>query len=168
LAIKDETRGKPTVIPYEGRYTYDMWSLTPAGIKLGEQLQYLMDQPPQKPAQALPQLRSLNEETLEDIEDLYVTAKLLVTVHKAGGKMQYSALRKQLCVTKEKLAVYSWPDSDHSEKPLFEVTPRPPSILSRVFKLFGNVSEDDLDFRLTEEGKAVAELILAKPGSGTE
>ncbi|MCX6643421.1 MAG: hypothetical protein NTV15_08535 [Candidatus Bathyarchaeota archaeon] len=108
----------------------------------------------------IPSILELNEETLEDVEDLFYTAKLLVTLHKSGGKMTYAALRKTLNISKEKLAIYSWPDSAHSAKPLFEVAVKPPSLKGQILKLFGQIHEADLDFTLTDSGKEMAERLI--------
>lgn len=164
LVSKDNIRGKPTINPYEGKYTYDRWILTQAGINLGTALPNLMTEEgelPKKPI--IPSILDLNEETLEDVEDLFYTAKLLVTLHKSGGKMTYATLRKTLNISKEKLAIYSWPDSAHSAKPLFEVAVKPPSLKGQVLKLFGQIHEADLDFTLTDSGKEMAER-LTKSG----
>jgi DNA-binding transcriptional ArsR family regulator len=161
LVTKDNIRGKPTINLYEGKYTYDRWILTQVGINLGTALPNLMTAEGALPIKSIiPSLLDLNEETLEDIEDLFYTAKLLVTLHKSGGKMTYATLRKTLNVSKEKLAIYSWPDSAHSDKPLFEVAVKPPSLKGQVLKLFGQIHEADLDFTLTDKGKAMAERLI--------
>lgn len=161
LVSKDKDRGKPTLIHYEGKYTYDRWILTQAGINLGISLPNLMTVERElSPKTIIPSILDLNEETLEDIEDLFYTAKLLVTLYKSGGKMTYVTLRKTLNISKEKLAIYSWPDSAHSDKPLFEVAVKPPSLKSQIIKLFGQIHEADLDFTLTDSGKTMAERLI--------
>ena len=161
LVAKDEVRGKPTLIHYEGKYTYDRWILTQAGINLGTALPNLMTEERELPIKSIiPSILDLNEETLEDVEDLFYTAKLLVTLYKSGGKMTYVTLRKTLNISKEKLAIYSWPDSAHSEKPLFEVAVKPHSLKSQILKFFGQIHEADLDFTLTDSGKTMAERLI--------
>lgn len=168
LIIKENGRGKPSIIEYNDKYSFDRWKLSNIGISIGEALPNLVAaslniiEPGSFKDISSINLETLNEESLEDIEDLYILSKLLVTLKKEGGQMQFSTLRKKMQITTEKLAVYSWPNSIWSEKPLFKVTKNAPTIRSRLLKIFGFVSETDLDFSLTEEGLRLAEKILLK------
>ncbi len=157
LILKLEGRGKPVASEYSDRYTFDLWQLSEAGINLRQRLRYLVDT---KEASTLPKLGELSPEKISDIEDLYFTSMILLLLHDNGGSMSYTELRKRLALDREKLAVYSWPDTSYSEKPLFEIKVMPPTLRTRAFKLFGWVIEDDLTFTLTEEGRAMAETIL--------
>jgi hypothetical protein len=157
LILKLGERGKPVASEYSDRYTFDLWRLSEAGLNLRQRLRYLVDA---KEASKLPKLIELSLETMNDIEDLYLTSKILLMLHNNGGSLSYTELRKRLAIDREKLAVYSWPDASHSDKPLFEIKLKPPTLRTRALKLFGWVIEDDLMFTLTEAGRAMAEAIL--------
>jgi DNA-binding HxlR family transcriptional regulator len=168
LIIKEDERGKPSIIEYNDKYTFDQWKLSNIGISIGGALPNLVaaslsinELGSFKEISSI-KLETLNEESLEEIENLYILSKLLVTLKKEGGQMQFNTLRKKIQITTEKLAVYSWPNSFWSEKPLFEVIKNMPTIKSRLLKVFGYVSETDLTFSLTEEGSKLAEKILLK------
>jgi len=168
LVIKDDERGKPSIIEYNDKYTFDQWKLSNTGINIGRAIPNLVAaslnliEPKLTKDISSIKLETLTEESLENIEDLYILSKLLVTLKKEGDQMQFNALRKKIQVTAEKLAVYSWPRSIWSEIPLFEITKNTPTMRSKILKLFGYVSESDLSFSLTKEGSRLAEKMLQK------
>jgi DNA-binding transcriptional ArsR family regulator len=159
LIIKMENRGKPVVSVYTDRYTFDLWRLSETGLNVGQKLPIIMAK---EEPRDIPQLAELTPNKIHEIEDLYLTSKILLILHDHNGGLNYSELRKQLAIDREKLAVYSWPDASHSEKPLFEIKTKQPTFRTRVFKLFGWVQEQDLIFTLTETGKNMAMKILSK------
>jgi hypothetical protein len=158
LISKMNERGKPIASDYENRYTFDLWKLTETGLIAGGRLPSLMT----KKDSGLPSLADLTPSTIQEIEDLYLTSKLLITLYEKGGQLGYKDVRKELAIDREKLAVYSWPDAAHSKRPLFEIAVKPPSFRSKVFKLMGWFLEQDLSFKLTDEGKKMAEAIMSK------
>ncbi len=158
LISKMDERGKPIASNYEDRYTFDLWKLTETGLLVGGRLPSLMA----KKDLSLPSLADLTPSTIHEIEDLYLTAKLLIILYDRGGHLGYKEVRKELAIDREKLAVYSWPDTAHSDKPLFEIIVKPPSFRSKVFKLLGWFLEQDLSFILTDDGKRMAEIIMSK------
>ena len=156
LIAKLDGRGKPVASEYDDRYTFDLWKMTETGLNLRRRLSILMSQ-----RSSIPKLSAMTPKLLEELEDLYFTTKILLTLEEYGGSMSYLELRKKVALDREKLAVYSWPDASHSEKPLFEVKVKPPSFRGRVFKLFGQVVEQDLTFSLTDVGREMAKAIHA-------
>jgi len=158
LISKLNERGKPVISNYEDRYTYDLWQLSKTGLIVGQQLSIFME----KKDATLPSLTEFTPSKIHELEDLYLTAKLLITLFSRGGSTSYTELLKELAIDREKLAVYSWPDASYSEKPLFEVIVKPPSLKAKIFRIFGWVFEQDLSFKLTEEGLKVATNIASK------
>jgi hypothetical protein len=158
LIIKLDERGKPVVSSYKDRYTFDLWRLSETGLIVGQRLPIFME----KKDMTLPSLTELTPSKIHELEDLYFMAKLLITLYSRGGSLSYTNLRKELSIDREKLAIYSWPDASYSEKPLFEVIVKPPSLRAKVFKVFGWVLEQDLSFKLTEEGLKIAFDIESK------
>ena len=158
LISKNDERGKPVALKYENRYTFDLWKLTKTGLIIGERLPRLMA----KQSLSLPSLIDLTPSMIHESEYLYFTTKLLILLYDRGNQLSYRTVRNELAINREKLAVYSWPDSTYSDKPLFEITIKPPSLKSKIFKLFGWVIEQDLTFKLTKEGKTIAETIISK------
>jgi hypothetical protein len=134
-----------------------MWKLTDIGLKVSNDLKLVMSENNQD---YLPKIDKMSLIKLEELEDLYITTKLIIKLHESGGQMEFKSLRKDLIVSKEKLASYSWPDSSYSERPLFEIIKKPSSLRSKLIKIFQMVSEDDLIFNLTDEGKKIAEIIM--------
>jgi len=162
LIVKEEERGKPSIIKYEDKYTFDEWKLSEIGINVGNLINAPLNSVGYEPLKGINyiKLEVLNEDSLQTIEDLYILSKLLVTLKKEGEQMPFNTLRKKIQITAEKLAMYSWPDSSWSEKPLFEVSRNKSTTKSKLLKLFGYVSESDLAFSLTDEGSKIAEKIL--------
>ena len=158
LILKLNERGKPVVSSYKDRYTFDLWRLSETGLIVGQRLPIFME----KKDMTLPSLTELTPSKIHELEDLYFMAKLLITLYSQGGSLSYTNLRKELSIDREKLAIYSWPDASYSEKPLFEVIVKPPSLRAKVFKVFGWVLEQDLSFKLTEEGLKIAFDIESK------
>ena len=164
LIVKEEERGKPSIIKYEDKYTFDEWKLSEIGINIGSLINASLNLVEYEPIKDIGniKLEALNEDSLETIEDLYVLSKLLVTLKKEGGQMQFNTLRKKIQIAAEKLAMYSWPDSSWSEKPIFKISKNKPTMKSKLLKLFGYMSESDLTFSLTDEGSKIAEKILKR------
>lgn len=162
LVEKLVERGKPIASEYKDKYTFDLWKLSEIGLRIGQRLPTLMDE---KAGSTIPKLDELTPSLIDELEDLYLTSKILLTLNAYGGSMSYLELRKKLYVDSEKLAVYSWPDSAHSEKPLFEIKVKPPTFKGKVYKLFGWLKEQDLVFSLTDEGKKLAEEIAVREKS---
>ena len=158
LILKLNERGKPVISKYKDRYTFDLYQLTKTGLMVSQKLLLFKE----TNDLILPHLTELTLSKIHEIEDLYMTSKLLITLFNHGGSLSYTDLRKELAIDREKLAVYSWPDALYSEKPLFEVTVKPPSFRAKVFKLFGWILEQDLSFKLTEEGLKMAAEIASK------
>lgn len=159
LIVKMDERGKPVVLAYEDRYTFDLWRLSETGLNVGQKLPILMAK---EEPRDIPHLAELTPKKIHEIEDIYYTSKILLLLHEHGGSLSYSELRKQLAIDREKLAIYSWPDASHSEKPLFEIKIKSPTLRTKVFKLFGWVQEQDLTFTLTDTGREMAMTILSK------
>ncbi|HIH87918.1 TPA: hypothetical protein HA344_01765 [Candidatus Bathyarchaeota archaeon] len=159
LIIKLDERGKPVVFTYDDRYTFDLWRLSETGLNVGRKLPSFMVK---EESSGIPKLAELNPEIIHEIEDLYFTSKILLLLHDHGGELSYADLRKQLAIDREKLAIYSWPDASHSEKPLFEIIVKPPTLRTKVFKIFGWMMEQDLTFTLTEDGRRMAESIVSR------
>ena len=159
LIVKLDERGKPIASNYDNRYTFDLWKLTETGLKVGYRISNLMSV---EKNVNLPHLSELTPSLIHELEDLYITVKVLTILHEYGGSMSYVNLRKRLAVDREKLAVYSWPDSSHAENPLFEVKIKPLTLKGKIYKLFGWLSEQDLNFTLTENGRKIAEEIMSK------
>jgi hypothetical protein len=158
LIFKLNERGKPVISNYEDRYTFDLYQLTKTGLIVSQKLLLFT----KTNDLILPHLTELTPSKIHEIEDLYMTSKLLITLFKHGGSLSYADLLKELAIDREKLAVYSWPDASYSEKPLFKVTVKPQSLRAKVFKIFGWILEQDLSFKLTEEGLKIASDISSK------
>ncbi len=159
LITKLDERGKPVASTYDDRYTFDLWHLTETGLNVGRKLPSFMEN---EESSGIPKLAELSPEIIHEIEDLYFTSKILLLLHDHDGQLSYTELRKQLAIDREKLAIYSWPDAAHSEKPLFEIKIKPPTLRTNVFKIFGWMVEQDLTFTLTEDGRRMAEAIASR------
>jgi len=59
LLTKENERGKPTTIDYDGRYTYDLWRLTPKGLEIADKIDKFM-----LPKTSLERYESNNEGTI--------------------------------------------------------------------------------------------------------
>lgn len=156
LISKLDERGKPVISNYEDRYTFDLWQLTKTGLIVGQRLSIFMEKD-----LTLPSLTEFTPSKIHELEDLYLTAKLLIILFNRGGSTSYTELLKELAIDREKLAIYSWPDASYSKKPLFEVAVKPLSLKAKIFRIFGWVFEQDLSFKLTEEGQKIATKIVS-------
>jgi len=70
-------------------------------------------------------------------------------------------VRRELAIDREKLAVYSWPDAAHSDKPLFEITVKP-HLLGRRSQAHGVVPRTGSFLQAYRRGKKDAEAIVSK------
>jgi hypothetical protein len=159
LISKTAERGRPMMSNYDDRYTFDLWHLTDTGLLVAERLPILMAK---KELFKILHLSDFTLSLLNELEDLYLASKILFTLYDRGGSLSYVELGKHLAIDREKLAVFFRPDASHSEKPLFNITVKPPNFKANVFKLFGWVQEQNLILNLTDEGYRRANEIILK------
>ena len=80
---KDDERGKPTTLNYDGRYTYDKWRITSSGLLLSQSIQLMVQNFNGKhldvgpisniETQVLSSLKEGNDSTIKNIADMVLT-----------------------------------------------------------------------------------------------
>jgi hypothetical protein len=104
LISKRDERGKPTTIEYNGRYSFDMWSLTRKGWEMAEVLEIILTKGGEQTVSSLDAfLGSIDREdvgqvnkTLEKIEGIYILLASIRTLWSAGHSLGYGELERKI------------------------------------------------------------------------
>ena len=109
LITKEHERGKPTTMAYEGRYTYDLWSLTEKGRDVARKINILSS----KKTSLIPPENIVNKADFEETEKFSVadsdeytdqmTIKLLRAVIDSKGAVALNELRERMSPSPEAL-----------------------------------------------------------------
>jgi len=164
LASKEESRGKPTTIDYDDKYTFDHWGLTDLGAKIAENLPYLLRNKPilayndtEKILRELSEMEfDRRERTLQNLAELNVVIKILRYLLEMGCESNKSKLMKMLGISREEVdrLISKYSNQDLS---LIFRKPREQSLISKLLMLMHTSPRTDEKLILTEEGKRLAE-----------
>jgi len=83
LILKDERRGKPTIIKYDEKYTFDLWKITDLGIEIADWIQKFTDK------------GSLNKE-----EDIYAFLNQIFFLDKINKDIRIQKIKEEYAVIK--------------------------------------------------------------------
>ncbi len=164
LALKDESRGKPTTINYDDKYTFDHWRLNELGVIITENLPHLLRT---KPVLAYNDtkkiLRELSEMELErrarilrNLDELNMVLKMLRYLLEKGCESNESNLIKMLGIPREEVDRLISKYSSQDLSLIFQ-KPRERNLISKLL-MFLQLSPSTYEkLILTHEGRRLAE-----------
>lgn len=163
LVQKEPERGKPTTIPYDGRYTYDLWSLTEKGRETAQRLSIFTQKTPTLNnvktivKTELPTLETITTGHIRDLEKLYLSIKILTTLRGQEKPTDTLSLSTETGIRHEKILEWIKADEDLSIKNLYLLDRKMPSLVDRVLASMGLRETEIYDISLSPEGKKRAE-----------
>jgi len=166
LITKESQRGKPTIIEYKGRYTYDIWRLTPQGYQIGRKIEQFLGKYPnlneQKTIETtrIPDLQKLKSSDLEKIEALYINSKILSKLLLLGGITELKTLAKDANLDPENLRTFLETQIRSTPSPLYHLDEKPRGILARMMTGLGLKTIKNYRVSLSSEGKKISRSLL--------
>ena len=167
LITKESERGKPTTVAYNGRYTYDIWRLTPQGYQIGRKIERFLGKYPNLNEQKtiektrIPSLKELKTGDLRDIETLYINSVILLALQKTGGKSNLKEISGNTILQPRPLRTFLEAHIRSMSPPLYHMNEKTSGIGERILQKLG-LSPVNFDVSLSPEGKKTSESLMKK------
>jgi len=168
LITKESQRGKPTIIDYNGRYTYDIWRLTPQGYQIGRKIENFLGKYPNLNEQKtiektrLPELQELKSDDLEKIEALYINSTALSTLRGLGDSTDLRTLAENTNLNPEHLYIFLETQIKSTSSPLYHLDEKPMGILAKMMMRLGLKPMKNYRVSLSSEGKKISRGLLER------
>ena len=165
LITKESKRGKPTTVAYNGRYTYDIWRLTPQGYQIGRKIERFLGKYPNLNEQKtidkthIPSLKQLKTGDLREIESLYINSVILLALQKTGGKSDLKEISGNTILQPRPLRSFLEAHIRSMSPPLYQMNQKTIGIGRRILQKLG-LSSVKFDVSLSPEGKKTSESLL--------
>lgn len=166
LVQKEKQRGKPTTIPYTGRYTYDHWKLSEKGIHTAQNIHIFLGKTPTLSREKiiektiLPTLETINTEEIIKITQLGLVSTTLVQLYQNRKTMTSEELSKKTNHIHEKLTEQLKKHVTHNEKTLYTLIEKKPSLPEKILETLGLKTKKIYQITLTSTGEKIAKKIL--------
>jgi hypothetical protein len=165
LITKESERGKPTTIAYNGRYTYDIWRLTPQGYQIGRKIERFLGKYPNLNEQKniekthIPSLQELKTGDLREIESLYINSVILLALHRTGGTSDLKEISVNTILQPKPLRSFLEAHIRSTSPPLYHMSEKTIGIGERILQKLG-LSSANFDVSLSPEGKKKSEILM--------
>jgi len=165
LITKESERGKPTTVAYNGRYTYDIWRLTPQGYQIGRKIERFLGKYPNLNEQKtiekthIPGLKELKTGDLREIETLYINSVILLALQKTRGKSDLKEISGNTILQPRPLRSFLEAHMRSKSPPLYQMKEKTIGIGGRILQKLG-LSSVNFDVSLSPEGKKISESLL--------
>lgn len=166
LIEKEEKRGKPTTMPYDDKYTFDLWSLTPKGMEISEGIENILRGKERRPyilpieriKDVAKQDHEATKQILNTVEEFYILHASLRSLLRATGATSLKELKENMKPQGKNLerTISSCIDQGLVVK---VDTPQRSRLLSMFLRLIGFTMDVSASFKLTKEGRILAEKI---------
>ncbi len=166
LITKESRRGKPTMIEYNGRYTYDIWRLTPQGYKIGRKIEHFLGKYPNlnewKTIQntRIPKLQELKSSDLQEIEALYINSTVLSALHTLGGLVELNELAKITKLSPKSLQTFLEAQTRSAQSPLYHLDEKPMGLVAKMMTGLGLKTMKKYCVSLSSKGKKTAQSLM--------
>jgi len=138
LITKESQRGKPTIIDYNGRYTYDIWRLTPQGYQIGRKIENFLGKYP-----------NLNEQKTTTLRGL-------------GDSTDLRTLAENTNLNPEHLYIFLETQIKSTSSPLYHLDEKPMGILAKMMMRLGLKPMKNYRVSLSSEGKKISRGLLER------
>jgi hypothetical protein len=165
LVSRGDERGKPTIVDYDDKYTFDMWRLTDLGFRIAVGLSKLMKKDPfvfgGDVVNKLEEIACTNSVvgvwSLMRLEELYLIMKTLLVLLESGGELQRSSLINRLLPKEDKLdMLLSRLTESREDQALLHRSLPQKSLKERLIGFFGLFKSERV-YSLTERGRKLSE-----------
>lgn len=169
LISKRDERGKPTTIEYNGRYSFDLWSLTRKGWDMAEVLEVILTKGSEQTVSNLDAFLEGIEggdvgrvnRTLEKIEEIYILLASIRTLWSAGRTLRYDELERKVTPFQTTLGEVI---CSGSAQKFLEVKAESTSlgIVGKILRYLGISEKGENLIYLTPDGKRLSDKLWGK------
>jgi len=165
LITKESERGKPTTVAYNGRYTYDIWRLTPQGYQIGRKIERFLGKYPNLNERKtiekthIPSLQELKTGDLRELESLYLNSVILLALQKTGEKSNLKEISENTIIQPSPLRSFLETQIKSMSPPLYQMNEKPTGIVEKILQKLG-LSSVNFDVSLSPDGKKTSEILL--------
>jgi len=165
LVQKEPERGKPTTTVYNGRYTYDLWSLTEKGRGTAQKLRIFTHETPTLNnvktivERRLPDLEEATHEQLSQLETLYISYRTLRALRDQTHSFTLKELSATTGINRDTLEKWLRNQEKKSKETLYVVHRKDPGIVERIAESIGLGRGTTLLISLSSDGKRRASAL---------
>lgn len=165
LVQKEPERGKPTTTAYNGRYTYDLWSLTEKGRETAQKLSIFMHKTSTlnnvKPIvdRGFPDLEEITREQLIQLETLYISYRTLRALRDQTHSLTLKELSAATGIDRDTLEKWMRNQEKTSKETLYALSKKDPGIVDRIAESIGLRRGTTLLISLSSGGKRRASAL---------
>ena len=181
LVRKASERGKPTTLPYDKRYTFDLWKLTKKGRETSFQLDVFRGNTPiqvrekvvEKTIEKIvevpidkiiektvevPKLPKLNETSFEDLDKIRSLSMHLLLMESLCGKesMDLWSLSEQTGLTQENIVEFIENQVKVTSNTLYLLAEIPMNLRGKIMQRIGLSPRKNYTISLSSEGKQIS------------
>jgi DNA-binding HxlR family transcriptional regulator len=165
LVQKEPERGKPTTILYNGKYTYDLWSLTEKGRETAKRLSIFTQKTPTLGKEKtivktqLPTIETIITDNIGDLEKLYISIKILIVLRDQKEPTDTLSLSTMTGIRHEKILEWIKAGKDFNTRNLYFFDRKTPGLMERMLGSLGFREKEIYNISLSSEGKKKAEAL---------
>ena len=181
LVRKASERGKPATLPYDKRYTFDLWKLTKKGRETSFQLDVFRGNTPiqvrekvvektierivEVPIEKIiektvevPKFPELEEMSFEDLDKIRSLSKHLLLMKSLYGKesMDLWSLSEQTGLTPENIVEFIGNQAKSTSNTLYLLAEIPMDLRGKIMQRIGLTPRKNYTISLTSEGKQIS------------
>ena len=167
---KEENRGKPTTIEYNGRYTFDLWRTTKNGEEIAQKVAFFLDKYPytngieNSSKSGLSTFLDLKYSDIEKIKKYYIISEVISHLSKASKKYANSyQISKKIGIAHEELLLILGKFNEKSNCTLYEIDHSDVGNLEKILALMGLRPQRTYKIEITGAGQEFAEKALSPP-----
>jgi len=165
LISKEKNRGKPTTFQYDGKYTFDLWKITPVGINIAHGMTHFSKQDATfMKLDSKSVLRSIQNMNIDEINKIFrqineldIISQILTLMSKGPFQISSFGIAEGLRISPEKIEGILDGYLENSEPHMFVRRTSPYGIKERFRNILGLPTRTTF-YSLTEEGKRLAVL----------
>lgn len=164
LVSKEAIRGKPTTIEYNDRYSFDLWSLTPNGIEMGDLLEIILTKKEADRKGLDDDVKILDgwdpewvEGAAGEMDERYILLASIRTLWRSGRSLKSGELMNKINPTKTTLNETLL--SANGRKLLAVTESGSESVVDKVLNYLGLRKKDRNFISLTHDGRRLAEKL---------
>jgi len=165
LVQKDSERGKPTMTPYNDKYTYDLWSLTEKGRETAQKLSIFTQETPTLnklktiAKTSLPDLENVTEEQMTRLETLYLNMRILRALRDEVHPSPLKQLYAKSGINQDVLQEFIEHHTKSDEISLYLLSEKGLGLGDKILRSLGLRRRRELLVSLSSEGKKKAKAL---------
>lgn len=167
LIIKSKKRGKPTTIPYQDRYSFDLWKITEKGEEIAQKMKIFLEEYPNLIEEKIiikKIIPSLGDITLGDFEmlsNIFYTTKILMGLYKSSERIDSEVLSNLTKINHQVLIDKLVDHMKNREENLYQIREKKANLPEKILSILGYKPRKLYWVSITEKGKNVVRNMLS-------